>query len=354
MKKVVALVLSIMMALSLAACGGNGASSAGAEQSAASASSSAVKPIKLVCAHGYPSTSDEQKYLTWIADELEKRTDGAITMTCVSDGQMGSESEIEAQTVSGVIDVTLGEGSAWADVVGVPSLGVFGLPYLYTSLSGLKNAGLNDVKDNCEQIFEQNKIGLKAFEPFSGGLRGVWTINKPIRHPSDLSGLKIRVPEIKLFVDTLADMGASPTTIAFTEVYTALSQGVVEGLEIDADTGAKNNLQEVCKYYTHTNHLGSLNIICMNLKRWNSLTPEQQKIFSDLVTEAASKQYDEREKNIGTSEQTMKDAGMEIIDMTAEEIASLTAAVKPIWEQYRNDYGVGDIIDQLSAAGAQQ
>jgi TRAP-type C4-dicarboxylate transport system substrate-binding protein len=354
MKKAIALLMALVMIVGLVACGAKTETPAAAAPAAAAPASSGsdLPEVKWICAHGYPNTSDEQEYLMWIANKISEETGGKFTMTCIPDGQYGSEAEIEAQCVNNVIQCTLGEGSAWADVVNYPALGVFGLPYLYTSFAGLKGAGLTVVKGECERLFEENGIGLKAFEPFSGGLRGVWTIDKPVLHPEDLKNMKIRVPEIKLFVDTVAAMGANPTTIAWTEVYTALSQGVVEGLEIDPDTGYKNNLCEVTKYFVDTNHLGSLNIICANLDAWNALPKEYQDIFEAAVTEAASMQYDVREANVAQSLKAMEDAGMVISHMTPEEINVFVEAMKPVWDEYANEYGVGDIIEKLSAAGA--
>lgn len=356
MKKAIALLMALVMIVGLVACGAKAETAAPAAAAPAAAAPAAagndLPEVKWVCAHGYPTTSDEQEYLMWVANKISEETGGKFTMTCIPDGQYGSEAEIEAQCVNNVIQCTLGEGSAWADVVNYPALGVFGLPYLYTSFAGLKAAGLNVVKDECERLFEENGIGLKAFEPFSGGLRGVWTVDKPILHPEDLKNMKIRVPEIKLFVDTVAAMGANPTTIAWTEVYTALSQGVVEGLEIDPDTGYKNNLCEVTKYFVDTNHLGSLNIVCANLEAWNALPKEYQEIFEAAVTEAASMQYDVREANVAQSLKDMEAAGMVINHMTPEEINVFVKAMEPVWKQYADDYGVGDIIEKLSAAGA--
>ena len=356
MKKTIALLMAMVMVIGLAACGAKTAAPAASTSSASTANTDSAPakadPIKLVCAHTYAATSDEQKYLLWIADEISKRTDGGLTMDCISDGQYGSEAEIEAQCVNNVIQVTLGEGSAWADVVGVPALGVFGLPYLYTSFEGLKAAGLNVVKGECQKIFDENNVGLKAFEPFSGGLRGIWTVKQPVEHPADLKGMKIRVPEIKLFVDTITAMGANPTPIAWGDLYTALNQGVIDGMEVDPDTGYTYKMNEVTKYYTETNHLGSLNIICMNKTAWDALPADYQEIFETVVAEAAAQQYDVRSGNVDNVLKAMEESGMQIIRMSPEEINVFVENMKPVWDEYANEYGVGDIIDQLAAAGA--
>lgn len=345
MKKFIACLLATLMLVSLVACGNNNSNEPSNPDSS--------EPIKLVCAHGYPASSDEQKWLLWAADELSKRTDGGLTMMVSSDGAMGSEMEVCAQILSGAIDLGLSEGSAWADATGVAALGVFGLPYLYNDYDGLKNAGLTVVPVEFQNLLDANDIGLKGFVPFSGGLRAFWTVDKPIRTISDFSGMKIRTPEIKLFVDTVKATGANPTPIAFTDLFTALGQGVVEGLELDAATGVANNLQEVTKYYTRTNHLGSLNIFAMNKDKWESLPAEYQQVFEEVMMEAAKQQFEERVQGITDAEAKLAAAGLEVIDLPAEDMQTLVDNMTPIWDEYRNNYGVGDIIDALSVAGSQ-
>lgn len=351
MKKFVSLLLAIGMLLSLAACG-QSAASAGSQAAAASSAAKSGEPINIVVAHVYTGKSDEQKYLSSMKDEIEAKTNGAVTLTIYSDSTMGSEAEICSQIVSGVIDMGLSEGSAWADVVNVPGLGVFGLPYLYTSLDGMKNAGLNVVPDAANKLLEDNNVNLHAFVPFSGGLRNVWTVKKQIKTAADFKGMKMRTPEIKLFMDTLEAMGANATPVAWSDVYTALSQGVAEGCEIDAVSGLDMNFQEVVKYYTRTYHLGSLNILCMNKAKWDTIPAEYQQIITDAAMTAAGEQFDTRAANISVAEDKIAESGVEMYDLPADQLAILTENVKPIWEQYASDYGVGDIIDALSEAGS--
>jgi TRAP-type C4-dicarboxylate transport system substrate-binding protein len=348
MKKHAALLLVLVMVLVFTVgCGG------GSSENGPSGEGDATEAIELICAHGYPAVSDEQKWLAWMADELDKRTDGGLTMKVYSDGTLGSEMEVCAQILAGAIDIGLSEGSAWADATNVPALSVFGLPYLYNDLDGMKNAGLTVVPEAFQTLLEENNVNLQGFVPFSGGLRNVWTVSKPIRTVSDFAGMKMRVPEIKLFADTMRGLGANPTPVAWTELFTALGQGVVDGLEIDPATGVANNLHEVTKYYTRTYHLGSLNIIAMNKEKWESLPAEYQEIFTQVAYEAAEQQFDERAASIGQSEQVLAEAGLELIDLSDEDIATLTANMKPIWAEYSDEYGLGDIIAALSEAGKQ-
>ena len=106
----------------------------------------------------------------------------------------------------------------------------------------------------------------------------------------------------------------------------------------------------MCKYYTKTYHLGSLNIICINENKWNSLTADQQLLLTEVFQEACDQQHDTRASKLADAEKTMEAAGMEIIDLPDEEFQKFKDSVQPMWDEYRDEYGVGDIIDNLQTA----
>ena len=349
MKKFFATLLSLVMALSLVACGGSDAAEETPPADDAAVEEGGELPeIELLCAHGYPSSGDEHAAMLKAAEMLSERTGGKLTMTVHGDGTLGSEMEVCAQIIAGAIDIGFSEGCAWADATGIAEMNVFGLPYLYESFSALKQAGLEIVPDAASKVLEEGGANLVAFQPLSGALRSCLTTETPIRSPEDFAGLKLRCPEIKLFSDTVSALGANPTPIAFTEVYTAMSQGIVDGMELDAVTTRDNNLQEVIKYFTNTYHLGSLNIMCMNKDTWNSLPAEYQEIYKEVMYECIAEQYDIREASMAGAVEDIAAAGVEIIDFTPEQMAQLASQMEPIWNEYR-EMGLGDIIDQLEA-----
>ena len=340
MKKFFATLLALVMALSLVACGGNDAPAEEPADDAAVEEGGELPEIELLCAHGYPSSGDEHAAMLKAAEMLSERTGGKLTMTVHGDGTLGSEMEVCAQIIAGAIDIGFSEGCAWADATGIPEMNVIGLPYLYESFSALKTA--------ASKVLEEGGANLVAFQPLSGALRSCLTTEKPIRSPEDFAGLKLRCPEIKLFSDTVSALGANPTPIAFTEVYTAMSQGIVDGMELDAVTTRDNNLQEVIKYFTNTYHLGSLNIMCMNKDKWESLPTEYQEIYKEVMYECIAEQYDVREASMAGAVADIEAAGVEIIDFTPEQLAQLAAQMEPVWAEYEA-MGLGDIIAQLEA-----
>lgn len=311
------------------------------------------KPLHLTAAHVYASKGDEHEYFNWMAEQLRERSGGSITMKLYGDGTMGSEMEINSQVAAGVIDISISEGSGWAGMVNCPGLGVFGLPYLYTSYKELKAANQKVVAEEFNKLCEKDGVNLYALTAFSGGLRNMFTIKEVVDETS-LKGLKMRVPEIKLFIDTVQALGCNATPTSWADVYTSLSQGVVQGCEIDPVTAVDSNLQEVAKYYVKSYHFGSHNIMCINKEKWDSIPADYQNLIQQVAKEAADLQYDARESRIGDAEKVVAAAGVKTVILSPESLANMKKDVQPIWDEYRNDYGVGDVIEAIQkVTGAQ-
>lgn len=304
------------------------------------------KPVRLTAAHVYAGKGDEQEGLLWMAAQLAERSGGAITMKVYGDGTMGSEAEINNQVAAGVLDISISEGSGWVGIVNCPGLGVFGLPYLYMSYRELKAANQRVIAEEFNKLCEKNGVNLVALTAFSGGLRNMYTVREVVDE-TGLKGLKMRVPEIKLFIDTVQAAGCNATPTAWSDVYTSLSQGVVEGCEIDPVTAVDANLQEVVKYYIKTYHFGSHNIMCVNKEKWDSISPEYQILIAEVAKEAADRQYDAREARIGDAEAVLAAAGVKTVTLSPQGLTNMKKAVQPIWDEYKNDYGVGDVIDTI-------
>lgn len=352
LKKIMAMLLATLMMVGLIGCGGSDSSSSA--DTSDDTSTEAVEPIELKFPHIYTATSNENKWINWIADEVEARTEGGLIINVYADSQLGTEAEITPQVVAGDLDITLCEGSVWADVMGTPELGVFGLPYLCDSAEGMKAVGQTMVADSFATMAEELNVPLHCFGPFSGGLRSVVTVEDGATTAAELNGLKLRVPEVKLYVDTMAALGTVPTTVSWAETYNALSSGVVEGLENDASSIVSANLHEVLGYWIETNHLACFNIICMNKDSYDALPAEYQQVLDEVFAEAIAQQFDDRNDDINACRETIAAAGVEFITLPESEMDILKESVKPLWDEYDANYGLGEMIEAMAAVGCGQ
>ena len=349
MRKLLVLGLTLAMAFSLVACGNKSSSSSSAAASSAAGSQSSA-PIELKFPHVFSSSSNQAKWANWIADTVKERTNGGLIIRTYADSQLGDETEVIPKIISGEFAMGMHEGSAWADAFNQQQFGVYGLPYLCTTYDGMKKIGMDILPDSFNKMLtDAGCTDVIAFAPISQGIRSVFTTKTPVRTAEDLKGLKIRTAPAALYVSAVKSLGCVPTPIPLSEAYTSLAQGVVDGIENDPGTIMSMNMQEVLKYYTPTNHLASFNIICVNRAVFEALPEEYQSILRDTIISGCSQQFDDCAAENAAYLDKMQQAGIEIIDFPADELAKLRANAKPLQDEYAQKYNLGDLINQMVA-----
>lgn len=327
------------MALSMTACGGdaeNGDSGVAGEK------------VEISIGHIYNTNHNEAMALETLKKRLAEESDGRIELKIFPSSQLGSEREMAEQVALGTLDMGLSDGPTWSNALNVPELAVFGLPYLYKDIDGQVNA-FDEILTVADEYM--TPAGVKPLFCFSASIRGAIMKTKPIYTLEDISGVKMRVPEISMYVDTWANLGANPTTTAWGEAYTALQQGVVDGCEVDPSTIVDANIQEVTNYFSRTNHMGTVHIISMNMDKWNSIPEDLQQIILDVSKEVSTAQAEDRKVTDEASVQKMVDAGVVVNDVADEELEKMKNAVQPLYDQYDEEYGLGETIKKLQAYG---
>jgi len=340
LKAAVGMTMAAAMVFGMTACGGEKA-----EKTDDKASSEIVK---LSIGHIYNTNHNEALALESWKEKLAEASDGRIELTIFPSSQLGSEREMAEQVALGTLDMGLSDGPTWSNALNVPELAVFGLPYLYKDIDGQVNA-FDEIITVADQYM--TPAGVKPLFCTSASIRGAMMVTKPIYTLEDISGIKMRVPEISMYVDTWACLGANPSTTAWGECYTALQQGVMDGCEVDPSTIVDANIHEVAKYFSRTNHMGTVHIISMNLDKWNSIPEDLQQIILDTAAEVSVAQAEDRKVADAAAEQKMVDAGVEINAVEDAELERMKAAVQPLYDQYDKQYGLGETIAKLQAYG---
>ena len=165
------------------------------------------------------------------------------------------------------------------------------------------------------------------------------TTNKEINSLEDLKGLKIRIPSNNMYISLFKMLGADPTSMSFGEVFTSLQQGTIDGQENPYDTIRSGKLQEVQKYMTIWNYSYDAIALSASGKVWNSLSDEDKAIFTQAAQEACAKEVEESRKMDSEIIQQFKDEGMEITELTPDQIAAFQEKVAPIYDEYRDVIG---------------
>ena len=220
----------------------------------------------------------------------------------------------------------------------VPEMAVFSLPYLFSGYDEVDAAVDGPAGEKMAEIMETH--GLKLLAWGESGFRELTNSKRPITSPEDLAGLKIRVAG-PMFIDVMTELGANPQQIQWTETFSALQQGVVDGQE--NPIGAvivPQRVYEVQDYITTWHYSYDPAFLMMSLQKWESLSPEQQEMVQTAATEAMDWQKELTREQTAEGVALLEAEGMEVYEPTPEELDAFAAAAAPAFDKWADKVGM--------------
>lgn len=359
MKKLLSLTLALMLlATCVTGCGNktdsgdtNQKTDSSANVSTSTINTGSIKPNAdtriIQMGHCNPGT-DEDHYTYFcrqLSDYLMTYSDGKYAIEVMSDSQLGAERDLFEGLTMGTVDAALVTNMVVA--ASIPELNIFELPFVYDTEDQAFNLMNNDEFNQQfkDTLYNDWNIYCPAF--IEGGFRKTVS-TKEFTDAAGMSGLKLRVPESKLFLDTFSALKANPTTMSLTEAITALQQGVVDGMEIVVPSINSIGLYEMADYVIATDHMYTGCEVCYSKDFWDTLTEEEQGWFEQAAKEAAQDEVKfVREKNAEFI-QHFQDAGCNYIPAEQVDRESMKEAVQPVLDEYQDIIGA-DIYDQAMA-----
>ncbi|MCR9085425.1 MAG: TRAP transporter substrate-binding protein [Rhodobacteraceae bacterium] len=218
------------------------------------------------------------------ADTVKERTDGAIEIQVFPADQLGKQLEAVEGTMLGTQDIFLVSDTVLSNWV--PDMGILNLPFLFSSLDDVHEVLEGTVGDKLEAKMEGT--GAVVIGWWMGGLRHVTNNEQPITSPEDLEGVKIRVPEGEVFVETFKAMGANPVVISFGELYSALQLGTADAQENPPAHILTKKFYEVQDYTSKTGHIYLGSPLIMNEAKLNAIPEEHRQVLLDTAEEMAA------------------------------------------------------------------
>jgi tripartite ATP-independent transporter DctP family solute receptor len=244
----------------------------------------------------------------------------------------------------GTVEMTVMNASLLAGVS--KEMAIFDFPFMFNNAKEADAVSDGPVgKKLLDKLQEKGLVGLAYWDL---GFRQVHTGKKPIAKADDFNGVKMRVIPTPIYVDFMKSLGASPVPMPFTETYTALEQGAIDGMTNPLLNILDGKYDEVSKYLTITNHMYTPQAVVVSKKFWDKLTPAEQKLMREAAQETAVYQ-----RKVARDEATkvlaeVKKKGMTVLELNAEEIAKLRERSKPVVEKYTKE--LGPIVDEMYAA----
>ncbi|PLW77102.1 C4-dicarboxylate ABC transporter substrate-binding protein [Cohaesibacter celericrescens] len=299
---------------------------------------------ELKFAHAAPETDLQQDLAKFFATEVEKRTNGEVTVKIFPQGQLGNDQQMITGVRSGIIDIEMSGLNNFDGLL--PEVGGLFLPYIFTSRDHAYKVLDSEVGQGV--LTKMEGFGMKGLGFPENGYRNITNSRKPIKTPEDVVGLKIRTNNSAALNEMFAMLKANPQPLPVSELYTALETGVVEAQEHPINITHSFRYDEVQKYLSMTQHSYSMLVMVMNLEKYEELTADQQKIISEVAKEATDFQRKlsiDKEASILAD---LKERGMEINDDVDK--AAFQEAVKSTWNTYIEKFGDG----MVKAIQAQQ
>ena len=218
--------------------------------------------------HGFPPTHPVHTFALEAAAGIREATSGKVDIGVFPNSQLGGDSDLLSQVRAGAIDFFSTGGLIFATLV--PIAAINGTGFAFRSSDAVWPAMDGELGALIRKGFE--KAELHAFEKiWNNGFRQITTSRKPIRDPSDLEGFKIRVPVSQVYVSLFKALGASPTSLNLSDVYTALQTGIVDGQENPLVVAETSKFYEVQKFCSRTNHVWDGSWIVTGNRTWRGV-----------------------------------------------------------------------------------
>jgi len=258
--------------------------------------------------------------------------------------QLGGDKELLQKLKLGTVDMALPSTvmSSEADI-----FGVFEMPYLVED-----RAHMGRIEKELfwsKMAPEAEKKGLKILAVWENGYRHVTNSKRPVDVPADLQGIKLRVPEGKWRVKMFQAYGANPSPMKFSEVFTALQTGVMDGQENPFTQIYTAKFQEVQKYLSLTGHVYTPAYAIVGAKKWATLPEDVRKILEETAKETQAWVYAAAEKDDNDLLAKLKAAGMQVNTPNKE---AFIAASKPVYEEFAKEVPSSkEVIERAIALG---
>ncbi|MFA8385387.1 MAG: TRAP transporter substrate-binding protein [Pelagibaca sp.] len=277
--------------------------------------------------------------------EIETAMPDRIEVSLFPNRQLGDDKEILEGLQFGTIDMGIITNAVVANLE--PTYQLVDLPFLFGNAEQA-----HEVLDGPvgEQLAENLRVhGVVSLGAAEGGFRNMINNTRPVRTPEDVEGVKYRTMQNPVFIEMFSSLGGSPVPMAWGEVFTAMQQGAVDGLEIPTSVVNSNNYADVTKYLSFTRHTYSAIHLLMSERSFEGLPQDVQQ----AVLEAGEAAIEAQRAAVAAAEaevvQALQDKGMEINDI--EDVAAFRARVIPVYERFEPTIG-SDLLDAALAAVA--
>lgn len=303
-------------------------------------SESDTKVLRL--AHGLSVDHSVHQAMVYMAEQIEKKSNGQLKVKIYPSGQLGAERETLEMLQFGSLAMTKVSAAVLEGFA--EKYKVLGLPFIFDSKEHAFQ--VLDGEIGKEILLSGEEFWLRGLGFYDAGSRSFYTKDRPIITPDDLKGLKIRVMKSNTAINMVQAMGGSPTPISWGELYTALQSGVADGAENNPPSFYLSRHYEVCKYYSLDEHTQVPDVLLISKVVWDKLSEAEKQWVQEAADESIAYQRELWEKSEQEALDEVKKAGVEINypDKTLFE-----QEVQEVYEAFQSNDTLYSLIQRIKA-----
>ncbi|NEU31900.1 TRAP transporter substrate-binding protein [bacterium LRH843] len=346
MKKLIGMLTLIISIFIVTGCG---SSTSGDPHSAGSSQSGDGNSEKFEFVYSNSQPIDHPMNLAgqWMADELEARTDGKITMKLYPDSVLGGPEELVQGLRNGDVDL------AWITSAVLSqynkTFNLFNASYLIEDKDHYVNIFFDrnsEVMKEMDQLIEEADIGSQMVGILGGGLRHAFNGARPVDKPEDLKGIKMRIQDSEVYGLVWSTLGANPVPLAWSEIFTGLQSAVVDGAESSLSAYETGGLYEVAPYLSLTGHEFNVGPMMMSNKTYEKLPEDLQEIVLEVAFEAGKKSTE----FWWAEDELILDRLKDDIEVSIIDVSEFAALTRPVLEEVAVDNGAEGLYELIQAA----
>ncbi|MBF6631959.1 MAG: TRAP transporter substrate-binding protein [Comamonas sp.] len=274
------------------------------------------KPRIVRFGYGLVDDSNQGRAVRYFAQEVEKATGGKMKVRAIGNASLGSDTQMQQALIGGAQEMMVG---STATLVGIsPAMAVWDTPFLFTTVKEADAVLDGPVGEKVKASLEpKGMVGLVYWE---NGFRNLTNNKQPITKLEDMNGIKLRVMQNNVFLDSFKALGANAVPLPFSELFTALETRAVDGQENPFNTVISSKFYEVQKYLTVSNHVYSPWIVTVSKKWWDTLNAAEKQVLQDAAVKSRDFERKDTRNEASQALADIKAKGMQVNELPAAEV----------------------------------
>jgi tripartite ATP-independent transporter DctP family solute receptor len=311
--------------------------------------------VKARMGHVFATNSTMDQAAQEFAKRVDERTNGRIKIAVFPANQLGGELAQARELSHGSLELALLNPGSLAGLN--PLLDMHYLPYIASDFEAVDATFYNPTGILQTTLREQlAKLRIETLGFFELEFRAVTNSSRPVETPSDLNGLKLRVPGSSAIKAFFEDAGTQVVVMPFSELFTALQQKTVDGQDNGASITYESRLFETQKYMTLTNHVYAMGTVAASSRFWSKLSDADKKLLTETAEEVTKQQIQKNRELNAQFVQKLEDSSIEVIRPSEEAMAAFEKLGQGVWDKLAKTYGAERIatLRQEAAAARKQ